>query len=70
MKKFKRKRRIICPTCKTGMESYSVDNSSPVCPYISCYNGFRCPYYVPVDDVEDRGILTEFIRNIRKLFKP
>lgn len=49
MKKFKRKRVILCPTCKTGQDSYRLDNLSEACPYISCYNGMRCAYYVPIE---------------------
>ena len=49
MKKFKRIRNILCPTCKTGEESYKLDALSPVCPYLSAYNGIRCPYYIPIE---------------------
>lgn len=44
-----KKRKILCPDCKTGQESYKVDPNSEVCPYFSCYNGVRCSYYVPIE---------------------
>jgi len=68
-KKIKRKQRIICPSCKTGMDSYAVDNSSPTCPYISCYNGVRCAYYVPVENTERKGPITKLILSIKNIFK-
>lgn len=49
--KFKKlKKRILCPDCKTGQESLVIDPSSVTCPYISCYDGVRCSYYVPIKE--------------------
>ncbi len=47
--KENKRRVILCPTCKTGAESYALDDSSPVCPYLSVYNGMRCSYYIPIE---------------------
>lgn len=60
MKVKKKKRKILCPNCKTGQDSYKLDPSSPVCPYFSCYNGIRCNYYVPVDGAGKKGIFSKF----------
>ncbi len=48
MKVKKKKKKILCPSCKTGRESYLQDENSPVCPYFSCYNGYNCAYYVNI----------------------
>lgn len=64
MKKYKRKRIILCPTCKTGAESYKLDELSPICPYISCYNGVRCAYYVSID--KRKGVLSKCISEIKR----
>ncbi len=69
MKTKKRKRKILCPDCKTGEESYIIDPNSPVCPYFSCYNGFRCTYYVPRKEKRTKGILLKKLNQIRELFK-
>lgn len=44
-----RKMRVLCPNCKTGRDSYLIDETSPICPYLGCYNGRRCAYYVPIE---------------------
>ncbi len=62
MKTMKRKRKILCPNCKTGQESYIIDPGAPACPYFTCYNGFRCAYYVPVNNEEGK-------ETFKKLFK-
>ena len=55
--KFKKKpKRILCPECKTGQESYLIDKSSPTCPYLSCYNGYKCAYFVPLDNSKKKSI--------------
>ena len=65
MKVKKKKRKILCPNCKTGAESCALDPASPVCPYFSCYNGIRCNYYVPVDGEGKKGIFSK----IKRIFK-
>lgn len=70
---FKKKpKRILCPDCKTGQDSYLIDENSPVCPYLNCYNGYNCAYYVPItgnivieNDSKDKGI----IGKLASLFK-
>ena len=32
----------LCPNCQTGLESYLLDNKSPVCPYIHLHDGSCC----------------------------
>lgn len=39
----------ICPTCKTGKESYELDNHSYACPYISCLKDGKCSFYEPLE---------------------
>ncbi len=65
MKVKMRKRKILCPDCKTGEESCKVDPNSPICPYFECYNGIRCNYYVPM---EKKGI-NKILFKIKGLFK-
>ena len=64
MKVKMKKRRILCPDCKTGEESCRIDPSSPVCPYYECYNGIRCNYYVPM---EKKGI-KKIVFKIKTIF--
>lgn len=69
MKTKKRKRKILCPNCKTGEESYIIDPSSPVCPYFSCYNGFWCGYYVSRKEKDKRSIFLKKLNHMKELFK-
>ena len=62
-----KKKRILCPNCKTGRESCMVDENSPVCPYLSCYDGYDCGYYKPIS--MDEGAVEE-IEVIEKEKKP
>ena len=38
----------ICPNCLTGQESYILDSSSEICPYISCLKNGKCKKYIPI----------------------
>lgn len=38
----------LCPTCKTGQDTYLLDNRNPFCPYLHCHNGKTCTAYVPI----------------------
>ena len=59
--KFKKKpKRILCPVCKTGLESYLIDETSPVCPYLKCYNGYNCAYYKPVNNYKKQSFFRKF----------
>ena len=40
----------ICSNCKTGKESYELDNYSETCPYIGCWENGKCHFYVPLDN--------------------
>ena len=35
----------LCPNCKTGRDSYLLDNRSPFCPYIKCNDGKTCAFF-------------------------
>lgn len=39
----------LCPTCKTGQDTYLLDSRNPFCPYIHCHNGTSCTMYKPID---------------------
>lgn len=38
---------LLCPICKTGQDTYLLDNRNPFCPYVHCHNGVRCTAYIP-----------------------
>ena len=42
----------LCPTCKTGQDTYLLDNRNPFCPYLHCYNGKTCTMYRPIKQPE------------------
>lgn len=54
-----RKRKSLCPLCKTGKETYELDKRSDFCPYIYAYRGNKCSCYVPLDTPENekKGII-------------
>ena len=62
MENKKKPKRIICPDCKTGKDSYLIDENSPVCPYIDSYDGYNCSFYesisgeVIVEEKEEKEI--------------
>lgn len=35
----------LCPTCKTGQDTFLLDNRNPFCPYLHCHNGKTCSAY-------------------------
>ncbi len=39
----------ICCRCKTGKESYELDEHSESCPYIGCWNDGKCSFYIPLE---------------------
>jgi len=63
-----KKRKILCPDCKTGKESYKVDPTSPVCPYFSCYNGVHCAYYIPDAGKEKDNIFSRIVQKFKNTF--
>ena len=46
----KKDKKMLCPTCLTGAESYKIDKNSPVCPYLHSYRRKRCPFYKPLNE--------------------
>ena len=38
----------LCTNCKTGKNSYLLDQNEPMCPYINCLKGKKCPFYLPL----------------------
>ena len=38
----------LCPNCKTGLETYLLDNRGPICPYISYHDGATCFMFKPL----------------------
>ena len=68
-KKIRRKRRILCEECNTGMTSYMLDPTSPTCPYISCYDGFSCVYYVPFNNENKKREYSDFAQRIKRILK-
>ena len=69
MKTKHRKRKILCTDCKTGKESYIIDPNSPMCPYVSCYNGFRCAYYVSIKNEEGKEIFQKLLNKFKRILK-
>ena len=39
----------LCTNCKTGVDTYTLDKHSPVCPHLDCHNGKTCAMYVPLE---------------------
>ena len=35
----------LCPTCKTGKDTYLLDERNPFCPYLHFHNGTSCKMY-------------------------
>ena len=64
---FKRK---LCPKCKTGKYTYELDRRSPVCPYIGCYSGKKCPMYVKLEKPQKGGTLRWFTRKSVSCYPP
>ncbi|MBE6811211.1 MAG: hypothetical protein E7521_09240 [Ruminococcaceae bacterium] len=57
MKKLK-----LCPHCKTGKQTLSLDKSSFICPYINCHDGKTCTKFERLDTHKKPS-------RLRKLFK-
>lgn len=43
----------LCPKCKTGRDSYLLDNRSPFCPYLYLHKGDRCKMFEEIPRSED-----------------
>lgn len=55
-------KRNLCSKCETGKYHYELDQRSPMCPYISCYNKKKCAMYVKSEK-------TTILYALKKLFK-
>ena len=53
----------ICTGCKTGKDSYELDKHSGICPYIGCWENYKCQFYVPLENTPKHSI---FNRNKNK----
>lgn len=42
----------LCPNCKTGMDSFLLDNHSPFCPYLYLHDGNNCPKFTAINSNE------------------
>ena len=38
----------ICTNCKTGRDSFLLDNKNPFCPHLEFHNGISCGKFVPM----------------------
>ncbi len=52
------KTKRLCPTCRTGMKLYRLDNRDGMCPYVNCYTGEYCAYYQPISK-EEKGFIKQ-----------
>ena len=39
----------VCSECKTGRDSYLLDEHSDSCPYIGCWKDGICQFYLPLE---------------------
>lgn len=53
----------ICSRCKTGRDSYILDEHSESCPYIGCLKDGKCQFYAPLEKLSKPGV---FKRNENK----
>ena len=42
----------LCPNCKTGADSYILDDKSPVCPYMHLHNGESCAKFKKMQETK------------------
>lgn len=54
----------ICPSCKTGKESYLLDPYADVCPYIDYLRKGKCPFYKPLSKKERTHSISDFVKRI------
>ncbi len=50
----RKKSKQLCPTCKTGQDTYLLDSRNPFCPHLHCYNGKTCTAYVPLENTAEK----------------
>ncbi len=46
----------LCPNCRTGKESYELDQHSESCPYIGYLKEGKCSFFVPFEGPQNRNI--------------
>lgn len=44
----------LCPECKTGQDTYLLDERSPFCPYLACHSGMTCFVFKPLFHAESK----------------
>ena len=44
----------LCPNCKTGQDTYLLDNKNPFCPYLHFHNGASCKMYKSIKNKNKR----------------
>ena len=44
------KKEQLCPHCKTGKDSYLLDNRNPFCPYLGYHTGTSCSKFVRMNE--------------------
>lgn len=49
----------ICPRCKTGKDSYDLDQHSEACPYIGCWKKGKCSFFEPLDTTSKKAFLAD-----------
>ena len=47
----------LCNNCKTGKESYDIDNRSEFCQYLRSWKDGKCEYYVPLENTSEYDLL-------------
>ena len=57
----------ICPKCKTGKESYELDQYSDICPYIDYWKSGKCPFYKPFPKKETPHSISRVIKRLLNL---
>lgn len=38
----------LCPSCKTGQDTYLLDSKNPFCPFLHMHSGGNCRAYVRI----------------------
>lgn len=54
----------ICENCKTGANSYKLDPTTQVCPYMEYHYNNKCRFYEPIE-IEQEGVLKKINKFIK-----
>lgn len=49
----------LCPKCKTGRDSYLLDNRSPFCPCLKYHDGKTCAFFKELSAAEADVVIDE-----------